>query len=106
MLETNILQLDGLDWDGYIYYPYTCIENNGAAKCKIHFALHGCGEQLNSIYGWEWINRSGYNEYAATNNIIIVYPNVFLNVLLIKYPCFDIMAEVDKENYLFKNGVQ
>lgn len=73
-LESSILGHDGLDWDGYIFYPNTCVENNGAAKCKIHFALHGCGEQMNSKYEWQYIERTGYNEYAVSNNLIIVYP--------------------------------
>ena len=94
-----------MDWDGYIFYPNTCVENNGAAKCKIHFALHGCGEQMNSKYNWEYIERTGYNEYAVSNNLIIVYPQVFFNLLLIKYPCFDIMGEADTENYHYKNGI-
>ena len=101
-----MLEQDGLDWDGYIYYPNQCIENNGAARCKIHFAMHGCTEQINSQYGWEWINRSGYNEYAVTNNLIIVYPVIYWNIAFFHLPCFNIVGEIDKENYLFKDGVQ
>jgi len=74
MLDSNFVLFDGLDDNGYIYYPYTCLQNNGEKKCKIHFALHGCGDMLNGSYGWEWIKQGGYNEYAATNNLIIVYP--------------------------------
>jgi len=50
------------------------MDNNGAAKCKIHFVMHGCGDYINGAYGWDFIKKMGYNEYAATNNIIMVYP--------------------------------
>jgi len=73
-VKSSMLQHDGIDWDGYVYYPYSCIDNNLAVKCKVHFSLHGCNEQINGKYDWEWITRTGYNEYAATNNLIIVYP--------------------------------
>lgn len=107
MLEytrTNVLMFDGLDFDGFVYYPNTCTDNNGAAKCKIHFALHGCNEMLNSLSGWNYMRRTGLNEYAVTNNLIIVYPQVAY--ALFRIPCFDFYGDVDQTNYLFKDSVQ
>jgi len=107
MLEytrSTVLMLDGLDYDGYVYYPHTCTENNGAAKCKLHFALHGCNEQMSGLFGWNYIKRTGLNEYAVTNNLIIVYPQVSYN--LFRIPCFDFYGDIDQTNYLFSDGVQ
>jgi len=107
MLEytrTSVLMFDGLDYDGYVYYPHTCTENNGAARCKIHIALHGCNEMIGGLSGWNYIRRTGLNEYAATNNLIIVYPQVAYN--LFKSSCFDFMGEVDQTNYLFNDNIQ
>lgn len=102
--RTNVFMNDGLDYDGYIFYPKTCTENNGAAKCKIHFSLHGCSEQVNGVTGWDHINRNGLNEYAVTNNLIIVYPQVAYT--LFKTPCFDFYGDIDSTNYLYADSIQ
>ena len=102
--RSNILIPDGMDFDGYIYYPYQCIDNNAALKCKLHFSLHGCSEQINGVTGWDHMRRNGLNEYAVTNNLIIVYPQVGYE--LFKTPCFDFYGGTDKTNYLHSNGIQ
>lgn len=75
-LDTSLLEKDGLDDEAYIYYPYSCINPDRKTKCKIHFALHSCSGQMNGLVPWDFIRRYGYNDYAATNDLIIVYPQV------------------------------
>lgn len=55
---------------GYLYVPANCA--NGAA-CKLHVALHGCVQNYAKISD-KFINNTGYNKWADTNNIIILYP--------------------------------
>lgn len=63
---------DGFSWDqstfrdfGYIYTPHYCVIN----QCNVHFVFHGCRAAVDSVM------NAGYNEFAANNNMIIVYPD-------------------------------
>ena len=49
---------------GVIYFPNACNDK----KCHIHFAFHGAGEKVNHM------GKFGYNEFAAANDIIMIYP--------------------------------
>ena len=58
---------------GYIYVPKIC--TTGGSVCKIHIALHGClqgAEETGNLY----YSKTGYNEWAASNKIIVLYPQV------------------------------
>lgn len=57
---------------GYIYIPQSCQEG---AKCKLHVSFHGCKQNLELI-GNEYAKNTGFNVYAETNNIVVVYPYV------------------------------
>lgn len=62
---------NGMDTTGYLYVPSACA--SGSTVCKVHVALHGCLQSHASV-GNDFINNTGYNRWADTNNIIIVYP--------------------------------
>lgn len=53
--------------NGYVYVPHDCA---GETQCNVHFAFHGCGGNAIDV-ALHW----GYNEFAATNKIIMVYPD-------------------------------
>lgn len=55
----------------YVYIPSAC--RNANMACKLHVALHGCVQSIDSI-GFDFIHHAGYNEWAESNNIIIIYP--------------------------------
>ena len=63
---------NGMDSTGYLYVPRACAPG-GATVCKVHVALHGCQQSVSKIQQ-TFINNTGYNKWADTNNIIIVYP--------------------------------
>ncbi|HEX7642345.1 MAG TPA: hypothetical protein VF472_09115 [Burkholderiaceae bacterium] len=62
---------NGMDTTGYLYVPAACA--SGSTVCKLHVALHGCLQSYSAI-GAEFVNNTGYNRWADTNNIIILYP--------------------------------
>lgn len=68
---TSIFQYDGFDEYGWIYYPNACLKEG--AKCKLHFYLHGCLGTA-AIIGEVTFRNIGFLEYAATNDIIVVFP--------------------------------
>ena len=76
---------------GYVFYPNACLETS----CHIHFLLHGCGTQ------GEWIvYDSQYGEYAVSNNIIMVYPQI-----VPEFDCHDTYGYTG-ENFATLAGVQ
>ncbi|MGZ3239836.1 MAG: extracellular catalytic domain type 2 short-chain-length polyhydroxyalkanoate depolymerase [Burkholderiaceae bacterium] len=64
----------GIDMDttGWAYVPANCA--NGQT-CKVHLAIHGC-VQYQGIIQQQFVQKSGINEWADTNNIIVVYPQL------------------------------
>ncbi len=56
--------------DGYTYVPAACAQGQ---KCRLHIALHGC-EQSPVFVQSTYMTHAGYNEWAETNNIVILYP--------------------------------
>lgn len=56
---------------GYAYIPYACY----TATCKLHVSFHGCNQDLETI-GESFVQHTGLNEYAESNNIVVLYPQV------------------------------
>lgn len=54
---------------GYAYIPHVC----ALETCRVHVALHGCKQQSAEI-GDAFYKHAGYNRWADTNHIIVVYP--------------------------------
>jgi poly(3-hydroxybutyrate) depolymerase len=58
-----------MDDSAYAYIPAACQRS----ACGVHVALHGC-QQGAAVIGDRFYNGTGYNEFADTNNLIILYP--------------------------------
>ncbi len=70
----------GMDSTGYLYVPAACAAGK---PCRLHVALHGC-EQSHEQVQMKFVSNSGYNRWADTNNIIILYPQARRDYLLHK----------------------
>lgn len=66
----------GMDETGYIYIPSSC-QNAAANTCKLHIVFHGClqGTKVKNV-GDDVFTKVGYNEWADSNNIIVLYPQL------------------------------
>lgn len=61
----------GINDIGLVYVPEYCqIKGN---LCALHVALHGCKQNMQFIKN-TFAVHAGYNEWAETNNIVVVYP--------------------------------
>ena len=60
----------GMDTVGWLYVPAAC---SAGRQCRLHVALHGCLQGHSSV-GADFLNNTGYNRWADTNNIIVLYP--------------------------------
>jgi len=59
-----------MDGTGWLFVPQNC--TNGQS-CRLVIALHGC-LQCQGIIQQQFVQKSGINEWADTNNIIVLYP--------------------------------
>ncbi len=56
---------------GYVYVPQSC----RAASCAVHVVFHGCLQNEHKV-GLRFVRDTGYNEFADTNRIIVLYPQI------------------------------
>lgn len=54
---------------GYVYAPAGC----RAGGCRIHVAFHGCKQNAAAV-GEIFVRESGYNPWAESNRLIVLYP--------------------------------
>ena len=90
---------EDIDWEndenfmnrinGWIYTPTAC-EGEGSVNCRVHLAFHGCGGNAESL------GKTGYNDLAAVNNIIIVYPDT---------ACWDNEGDIDADGFNTNTGL-
>jgi poly(3-hydroxybutyrate) depolymerase len=92
-----------MDTKGYAYVPATCAAQQ---PCQVHVALHGCSMQA-SLIGDAYYAHGGYNEWADTNHIIVLYPQTIASSIMPLNPlgCWDIWGYNDS-NYANKYGLQ
>ncbi|MEC5215884.1 poly(3-hydroxybutyrate) depolymerase [Actimicrobium sp. GrIS 1.19] len=60
----------GMANDGWAYVPASCAAGQ---SCKLHVALHGCLQNVATV-GSQFYKNAGYNKWADTNNMIVLYP--------------------------------
>jgi poly(3-hydroxybutyrate) depolymerase len=55
--------------EGYVFVPKAC----SGGGCRVHVAFHGCRQDAGEI-GRRFVDGAGYNRWAATNRIVVLYP--------------------------------
>jgi hypothetical protein len=60
----------GMATTGWVYIPQACA---AGATCKLHVVFHGC-KQNTAAVDQQFVLHAGYNRWADTNNIVILYP--------------------------------
>jgi poly(3-hydroxybutyrate) depolymerase len=59
-----------VDANAWLYVPASCAQGQ---RCRVHVAFHGCNQGFSQI-GDQFFRRSGLNEWADTNDILVLYP--------------------------------
>jgi poly(3-hydroxybutyrate) depolymerase len=78
-------QTVGLAHWGMVYIPKVCYTQ----ECHLHIAIHGC-ESNSEWTGNDFFTKLGLNEYAETNNMIILYPQAHsIPEPINPYSCWD-----------------
>ena len=105
-----IHEFDGIDEIGYVYYPNQCASGN--LSCKLHIYLHDCEQQVNYISsgGLESFTNTGFLEYAASNNIIVVFPQAKFSLHQNPQSCWDVQEKPfmdrQRQDYLNYKSLQ
>jgi len=60
----------GMAATGWLFVPQPCAT---VAGCRLHVVLHGCGQNAASL-GDAYVRRTGYNRWADSNRIVVLYP--------------------------------
>ncbi|MBB3176035.1 PHB depolymerase family esterase [Variovorax sp. Sphag1AA] len=87
----------GMAATGWIYVPQSC----SSTSCRVHVVLHGCKQNYTDI-GDKYVRNTGYNRWADTNSIILIYPQTSTAAT---NSCFDWWG-YDNANYAKKSGPQ
>lgn len=90
---------------GFVFVPKDC--DDGRA-CRVHIALHGCKQDAGDIER-RFVDDTGYNSWADTNRLIVLYPQTRTSSFAPFNPqaCWDWWSYVNHEdNYVTKSGAQ
>lgn len=93
--------LNSLGAYAYAYIPSAC--QSGKNQCHLHVNLHGCQQDFLNA-GTEYLYQTELNEWAESNNIVILYPQAIAN-LVNPMGCFDWWGYAG-ETYALKTGPQ
>lgn len=70
---------------GFVYVPSSCA---GGATCSLLVALHGCQQNYQTV-GTTFIDDANLDQYADTNNMIVLYPQTTSSYPSDPYGCWD-----------------
>jgi poly(3-hydroxybutyrate) depolymerase len=90
---------------GYVFVPRDCADGTA---CRVHIALHGCKQDAGDI-DRHFVDDTGYNAWADTNHLIVLYPQTMPSSFLPFNPqaCWDWWSYVDhQDSYVTKSGSQ
>lgn len=65
--------ISSMNQDAYVYLPTNCQQD--ASDCRVHVALHGCEQGMQSLDS-EYVTGTGYLNVAESNKLIVLFPQV------------------------------
>lgn len=74
----------GLADTGYVYVPMACLTQ----ACRVHVLFHGCLQYAGRV-GDAVYRHGGYNEWADTNNLVVLYPQTDVDPIFNPNGCWD-----------------
>lgn len=63
--------------EGYAYVPVSCAKGE---PCRLHIVFHGCRQNAASV-GETFVREAGYNRWAESNHIVVLYPQTKASML-------------------------
>jgi len=89
--------------DAFVYVPASCAAGEA---CGVHVAIHGCSQSAEYI-GDAFAAGAGFNEWAESNHLLVLYPQVASSRIapMNPYGCWDWWGYTN-ENYATRAGLQ
>ena len=92
---------------GSVFVPRSCASGH---RCGFVLALHGCLQEA-SLIGDKWVAEAGINQWADSNDIVVVYPDTIASSApgpTNPNACFDWWGYSNQydPNYALKSGSQ
>lgn len=87
--------------NGFAYVPGSC---SAGASCRLMVALHGCEQGYGTI-GTSFVDRANLDQYADTNNMIVLYPQATASTVN-PLGCWDWWGYLGATNYPIHGGAQ
>jgi Esterase PHB depolymerase len=88
---------------GYVFVPKDC---DDGIVCRVHVVLHGCRQNAAEI-GRRFIDDTGFNAWADTNRMIVLYPQTRSSAAANPLACWDWWSYVNhSDSYVTKSGPQ
>ncbi|MBV8592611.1 MAG: hypothetical protein JO212_21550 [Acetobacteraceae bacterium] len=75
----------GMGEKGFLYVPPSCDQGD---TCRIHVVFHGCKQTAQDI-GDQYYTDTGYNRWADTNHILLLYPQAAADLAVNPEHCWD-----------------
>lgn len=94
---------DTLAETGYAYVPQSCADGE---KCRVHVSFHGCNQYADAV-GTAYVEQTGINQWADTNQLVVVYPQTRKSLFMPLNPqgCWDWWGYTNK-HYATTKGPQ
>ena len=81
----------------YVYVSSNCTQYAPILNksCKLHVVYHSCNQDLESKINFDtpfndtFVRHAGYNQWAETNNLIILYPQATISQVANPMGCWD-----------------
>lgn len=102
-VDGGIPALVGLADKGYVYVPKAC----KTETCRVHVVFHGCEQYAGKVHAAVY-KHAGYNKWADTNKLIVLYPQTEADLLNPK-GCWDwvgFYAALPNADFAQKTGHQ
>lgn len=105
LLETDQARFAEAElWNlGYLYIPASC---DAGQSCGLHVAFHGCRQSAEFI-GDAFARGAGFNEWAESNRLLVLYPQVASSTVAPLNPigCWDWWGYTG-DDYATREGAQ
>ncbi|GAA0853257.1 extracellular catalytic domain type 2 short-chain-length polyhydroxyalkanoate depolymerase [Aliiglaciecola litoralis] len=88
---------------GYAYVPAQCADKE---QCEVHVSFHGCNQNAEAV-GQQFVQHNGLNQWADTNNLVVLYPQTKSSMMMPLNPqgCWDWWGYTG-EDYATADGEQ
>jgi poly(3-hydroxybutyrate) depolymerase len=87
----------------FLYVPTDC-KDDPEKKCRIHVVYHGCQSFYGAVQDSIYVH-TGYNNWAESNNILVLYPQTVAKTVVNAVGCWDWYGFLN-DKFDTKDGIQ